>query len=180
MSFTDLGKATGLSTSAVHQRVRRLEPGEARVRLGLARRVLSLGKWIFIRTAALTSAFALAGAVATRSGDDAIAAHQIAFQLFFFLALVLDSIAIAGQIIVGRELGSGRTERAYEAGERMIWLSVALGAAFALGPRDRLCPVGFHDEERQCGLVGRHVLPELLEQAVLDPTVEAREHPLFK
>src|SRR5438132_1583192 len=25
MSFTDLGKATGLSTSAVHQRVRRLE-----------------------------------------------------------------------------------------------------------------------------------------------------------
>ena len=26
MSFTDLGKATGLSTSAVHQRVKRLEP----------------------------------------------------------------------------------------------------------------------------------------------------------
>ncbi len=25
MSYTDLGKATGLSTSAVHQRVRRLE-----------------------------------------------------------------------------------------------------------------------------------------------------------
>ncbi len=25
MSFTDLGKATGLSTSAVHQRVKRLE-----------------------------------------------------------------------------------------------------------------------------------------------------------
>src|SRR3954452_19227010 len=27
MSFTDLGKATGLSTSAVHQRVKRLEAG---------------------------------------------------------------------------------------------------------------------------------------------------------
>jgi putative MATE family efflux protein len=109
-----------------------LRGGDALPRPALARRVLSLGKWIFVRTAALVSAFALAGAVATRSGDDAIAAHQIAIQLFFFLALVLDSIAIAGQIIVGRELGSGRTERAYEAGERMIWLAVAAGAAFAL------------------------------------------------
>jgi Na+-driven multidrug efflux pump len=56
----------------------------------------------------------------------------VAFQLWFFLALVLDSIAIAGQIIVGRELGAGRTENAYAAGERMIWLSVGVGGAFAV------------------------------------------------
>ncbi|GAA1771435.1 Lrp/AsnC family transcriptional regulator [Nostocoides vanveenii] len=37
MSFTDLGKAVGLSTSAVHQRVRRLE--ERGVILGYAARV---------------------------------------------------------------------------------------------------------------------------------------------
>ena len=36
-----------------------------------------------------------------------LAAHQIAFQLFGFLALVLDAIAIAGQVIVGRALGAG-------------------------------------------------------------------------
>jgi Na+-driven multidrug efflux pump len=41
-------------------------------------------------------------------------------------------VAIAGQIIVARELGAGRSERAYAAGERMIWLSVAAGGAFAL------------------------------------------------
>ena len=41
-------------------------------------------------------------------------------------------MAIAGQIIVGRELGAGHTERAYAAGERMIWLSVAAGGTFAL------------------------------------------------
>jgi Na+-driven multidrug efflux pump len=75
--------------------------------------------------------FVLAGAVATRFGDAAIAAHQVAFQLWIFLALVLDSVAIAGQIIVGRELGAGRRDEAYGAGERMIWLSVALGAVFA-------------------------------------------------
>jgi MATE family, multidrug efflux pump len=112
--------------------LRGLYAGEARPRLVLARRVLSLGKWIFIRTTALVGSFVLAGAVATRFGDASIGAHQIAFQLFIFLALVLDSVAIAGQIIVGRELGAGRTERAYAAGERMIWLSVAAGGAFAL------------------------------------------------
>ena len=112
--------------------LRRLEPGEARLQLDLARRVLSLGKWIFIRTTALMGSFVLAGAVATRFGDASIAAHQIAFQLWIFLALVLDAVAIAGQIIVGRELGAGRREEAYGAGDRMIWLSVALGGAFAL------------------------------------------------
>jgi putative MATE family efflux protein len=122
----------GMGTAFVVVILKGLRPGDARPRPALARRVLTLGKWIFIRTAALTSAFALAGAVATRSGDEAIAAHQIAYQLFLFLALVLDSIAIAGQIIVGRELGAGRAERAYAAGERMIWLSIGLGAVFAV------------------------------------------------
>ena len=73
----------------------------------------------------------LASAVAARIGDASLAAHQIAFQLWIFLALVLDAVAIAGQIIVGRELGGGRAEEAYEASERMIWISVALGAVFA-------------------------------------------------
>ncbi len=123
----------GMGAAFVVVIVKGLRGGEARPRPALARRVLALGKWIFIRTAALTSAFALAGAVAARFGDEAIAAHQIAYQLFLFLALVLDSIAIAGQIIVGRELGAGRAERAYAAGERMIWLSIGLGAVFAVG-----------------------------------------------
>ena len=105
----------GMGAAFVVVVLRRLEPGEARVRLALARRVLSLGKWIFIRTTALMGSFVLAGAVATRFGDAAIAAHQVAFQLWIFLALVLDAVAIAGQIIVGRELGAGRREEAYGA-----------------------------------------------------------------
>ena len=121
----------GMGAAFIVVILRRLQPGEARVRLALARRVLTLGKWIFIRTTALIGAFVLAGAVATRFGDASIAAHQVAFQLWIFLALVLDSVAIAGQIIVGRELGAGRRDEAYGAGERMIWLSVALGGVFA-------------------------------------------------
>jgi putative MATE family efflux protein len=102
-----------------------------RPRPALALRLLSVGRWIFVRTVALIGSFVLAGAVAARFGDAALGAHQIAFQLWIFLALVLDAVAIAGQIIVGRELGAGRAERAYDASARMIWLSVGLGTAFA-------------------------------------------------
>ena len=103
-----------------------------RLRPQLALRLLSVGRWIFVRTVALMGSFVLAGAVAARIGDASLGAHQIAFQLWIFLALVLDAVAIAGQIIVGRELGAGRAERAYDASARMIWLSVALGTVFAL------------------------------------------------
>jgi putative MATE family efflux protein len=112
--------------------VRRTSRVEARPRPALARRLLAVGRWIFLRTIALMASFLLAGAVAARISDAALGAHQIAFQLWIFLALVLDAVAIAGQIIVGRELGAGRAERAYDASSRMIWLSVALGAAFGL------------------------------------------------
>jgi putative MATE family efflux protein len=104
---------------------------ELRPRVALMRRLLSVGRWIFIRTVALMASFALAGAVITRFGDASIAAHQIAFQLWIFLALVLDAVAIAGQVLVGRALGAGETDRAYEASARMIWLAVFAGAVFA-------------------------------------------------
>jgi len=94
-------------------------------------RLVRVGRHIFVRTAALMAAFTLAGAIITRFGDASIAAHQIAFQLWLFLALTLDAIAIAGQVLVGRGLGAGDTERAYAASVRMIWLSVYAGLAFA-------------------------------------------------
>jgi putative MATE family efflux protein len=96
------------------------------------RRLLSVGRHIFIRTVALMAAFTLAGAIVTRFGDASIAAHQIAFQLWLFLALVLDAIAIAGQVLVGRGLGAGDTERAYAASARMVWLAVYAGVFFAV------------------------------------------------
>ena len=95
------------------------------------RRLISVGRHIFVRTVALMGAFAVAGAVITRFGDASIAAHQIAFQLWIFLALVLDAIAIAGQVLVGRALGAGDSERAFAASARMIWLGVYAGSCSA-------------------------------------------------
>jgi putative MATE family efflux protein len=95
------------------------------------RPLVRIGWEIFVRTAALYGSFLVASAVLARVGDDSLAAHQIAFQLFVFLALVLDAIAIAGQVIVGRSLGAGDADEAYRAARRMIELAVAAGAMFA-------------------------------------------------
>jgi putative MATE family efflux protein len=124
---------TGMGIGIVWAILRRVRRANAAFRPALARRLVSVGKFIFVRTVALISAFVLTGAVVAHLGDAQLAAHQIAFQLFILLALVLDAIAIAGQIIVGRELGAGRAEEAYAASVRMIWLAVALGALFAIG-----------------------------------------------
>ena len=69
-----------------------------------------------------------------RIGAASLGAHQIAFQLWVFLALVLDAIAIAGQVMVGRMLGAGDADGARAAAMRMIGWSVAIGALFGARP----------------------------------------------
>lgn len=98
----------------------------------LLRPLLRMGGDIVIRTGALLGAFVLASAIVARAGEASLAAHQIAFQLFVFLALALDALAIAGQVLVGRLLGSGNAEGAYAVSRRMVVLAAALGCALAL------------------------------------------------
>lgn len=123
---------TGMGLAFVILVVRRVGRADLRPDVPLARRLLSVGKFIFVRTTSLITALLLAGAVVARMGDAELGAYQISFQLWLFLALVLDAVAIAGQIIVGQELGAGDRERAFDASARMVTLSVALGAVFAL------------------------------------------------
>ena len=94
------------------------------------RPLLRVGGDIAVRTGALLLSFMLASAVAARMGEASLAAHQVAFGLFVFLALVLDAVAIAGQILVGRLLGAGDAGAAYAAARRMIFWSVVVGCAF--------------------------------------------------
>ena len=96
------------------------------------RPLLRVGGDIAVRTGALLLSFALASAVVARMGEAPLAAHQVAFGLFIFLALVLDAVAIAGQILVGRALGAGDAEGAYGAARRMIFWSVVVGGIFCL------------------------------------------------
>ena len=102
-----------------------------RPRVAEMRPMMRVGRQIFVRTTALYASFLVAASVLARIGDAQLGAHQIAFQLFVFLALLLDAVAIAGQVIVGRMLGAGDAQGAHEAAARMIWWSVGIGALFA-------------------------------------------------
>ena len=86
---------------------------------------------LFVRSAALLVAFAVASAVIARIGEASLGAHQIAMGLFVFAALVLDAIAIAAQVLVGRALGAGDAPSATAIGLRAIGWSLAAGCLFA-------------------------------------------------
>jgi putative MATE family efflux protein len=103
-----------------------------RPRLAEMRPMLRVGRQIFVRTTALYASFLVAASVLARIGDAALGAHQIAFQLFIFLALLLDAVAIAGQVLVGRMLGAGDAAGAHAAAGRMIAWSVVAGGVFAV------------------------------------------------
>jgi putative MATE family efflux protein len=82
---------------------------------------------LFVRTAALRGSLLVATAVVTRMGTTEVAAHQIAFEIWSFLALSLDAIAIAGQAITGRALGAGDVAGAHRAGRRMLQWGLGAG-----------------------------------------------------
>jgi putative MATE family efflux protein len=103
-----------------------------RPRLVLMRPLLRMGSALILRTASLYGSFLVASAVLARVNSWSLAAHQIGMQLFGFLALLLDAIAIAGQVIVGRRLGAGDGEGARAAAQRMIELSVAGGVVLGI------------------------------------------------
>ncbi|HEY7074745.1 MAG TPA: MATE family efflux transporter [Solirubrobacteraceae bacterium] len=96
------------------------------------RRLTRIGGEIAVRTSALLASFLVASAVLARVGAASLGAHQIAFQLWTFLALVLDAVAIAGQVMIGRMLGAGDAAGARAAAVRMIGWSTVLGAGFAV------------------------------------------------
>jgi putative MATE family efflux protein len=99
--------------------------------LARIRPLMRIGSEIAVRTTALLASFLVASAVLARVGSASLAAHQIAFQLFIFLALVLDALAIAAQVMVGRALGAADVTRARAAAARVILWSVVVGAGFA-------------------------------------------------
>ncbi len=85
-----------------------------------------------VRTASLIVALLTATAIASRISDDAVAAHQICMQIFLFLALSLDALAIAGQAMVGRFLGATSVHDARGVGRRLLELGVVVGVGFGL------------------------------------------------
>ena len=91
-------------------------------------RRLAIAGWdLLIRTSALRASLTVTVAVAARIGTDDLAAHQIVFEVWTVLALVLDAVAIAGQALIGLALGAGQPDRARALGRRMIGWGLASG-----------------------------------------------------
>ncbi|SHU17028.1 MATE family efflux transporter [Mycolicibacterium phocaicum] len=108
-----------------------------RPRPDVLRAQLTMGRDLVLRSLAFQVCFLSAGAVAARFGAAAVAAHQVVLQLWNFLALVLDSLAIAAQSLVGAALGAGEPAHAKTVARRVTIYSAAaatvLAAVFALG-----------------------------------------------
>jgi putative MATE family efflux protein len=102
-------------------------------RLNELRPFLRIGWELLLRTFALIATLTLATAVATRVGTREVAAHQIATQLWIFLALTVDAIAVAAQAMVARLLGAGKRRAARAAADRMLYLGLLGGLILAAG-----------------------------------------------
>ncbi len=102
-----------------------------RPRPRIIRQQLVLSRDLLIRGVAFQASFLSATAVAARFGAATVGAHQIAVQLWFFAALVLDALAIAAQALVGAALGAGDAAVARALARRIAWFGAVCGAAFA-------------------------------------------------
>jgi MATE family, multidrug efflux pump len=126
----------------------RTEATSRRPRRALLQPLVRISGELFVRSAALLAAFATASAVVARIGEASLAAHQIAMLLFVFAALVLDAIAIAAQVLVGRALGSGDAAGARAVGLRSLAWSLTAGCLFGalLLVLARMLPQVFTDD----------------------------------
>ncbi len=84
---------------------------------------LRLGRDLIARSLAFQACFLSAAAVAARFGAAAVAGHQVVLQLWNFVTLALDSLAIAAQALVGAALGGADAARCHPArlaGHRVV------------------------------------------------------------
>jgi putative MATE family efflux protein len=103
-----------------------------RPRAAALRAQLGIGRDLLLRAVVLQLSFLVATGVVARAGTASLGAHQIAVQLFFFLALVLDAYAIAAQTLVGQALGGGRPDDARATARRVTWWGLGTGLAVAV------------------------------------------------
>jgi putative MATE family efflux protein len=115
-----------------------------RPRPAAVRMQLVVGRDLLLRAVVMQVSFLVAAGAAARVGTAQLGAHQIALQMFFFLALVLDAYAIAAQTLVGHALGGGRPDEARATARRVALWGLGTGllvAGLLLALRPVLLPL---------------------------------------
>jgi len=95
------------------------------------RPMLVTGVHLAIRSLAMFAVWNSATAVAARIDTPTLAAHQVLTQLFMFLALMLDALAIPAQSLVAGAMGAGGVDDAMRVGHVSTRLSIWCGALLA-------------------------------------------------
>ncbi|MCQ9344531.1 MATE family efflux transporter [Corynebacterium phoceense] len=125
----------GIIAACFLRELHREHEGDWRPDRGVIGKQLVLGRDLIVRSLAFQVAMLSATAVVGRFGTAPLAAHQIMTQLWNFLTLVLDSLAIAAQTLIGAALGAGHSAK--RVGQRIVGYSagfaVALAVVFAVG-----------------------------------------------
>ncbi len=110
----------------------RLHRGSLRIDRVHMRPLLRIGGNLVLRTAALLVVFNVTVALLAAEGEVQLAAHQVILQVFLFLALMLDALAVAAQTLVGNHLGAGDAAEARALSRRITLISAVSGALVGL------------------------------------------------
>lgn len=89
--------------------------------------LLRVSRDIVLRTGGLLLGLLLIASAAARVDAATAAGHQVLYQVFILSAFVLDSVAVAGQTMVGAALGAGDRPAALAIARRLLRWGVATG-----------------------------------------------------
>jgi putative MATE family efflux protein len=116
--------------AALCVRALRKESVPSRPHWSVMRKQLVVSRDLVVRSLAFQAAYLTAAGVAGRMGAAQLAAHQVGLQLWEFIALLLDSFAIAAMSLVGAALGAGDAHAAKQMAWRVSRYGVMAGVVF--------------------------------------------------
>ena len=90
------------------------------------------GSWLLLRTVSLRVAMLATVIAGSLLGVTGLAALQVALAVFSLLAFVLDSLAIAGQALIGHGLGASDVDRVRAVTRRLVQLGIGSGVVLGL------------------------------------------------
>lgn len=96
------------------------------------KRLVNMSLNLFVRSIALNTALILATRQATALGNEYIAAHTIALQLWLFTAFFLDGYGGAGNILGGRLLGERNFSSLYKLTKRLCAYNLIVAGILVL------------------------------------------------
>jgi MATE family multidrug resistance protein len=89
--------------------------------------LLRVSRDVVLRTGGLVGGLLLVAAAAARVDTATAAAHQVLYQVFIFSAFLQDSLAVAGQALVGNALGRDDDADVLRLTRRLLGWGVGLG-----------------------------------------------------